>query len=1107
MLNDISNWYKTIPIFNNETPRDLTSFKPNEKFTDETFLTYTDSLISEVKYQEIMNNPYDPDRTTAELLYNIKEWKRISDLFLNSKLFPPELNCDTFCQGKIGDCYFVSMISLISNYGEMLTRLFPILENEHGYYEVILFINGWKRVIVDDFLPVIIEDYNYKLITCTPQKYENCFYFMLLEKAWAKVNKNYYNIFNGDPYEALLVLTGLHGEVKDFGLSPEIFGKEEKKKLIEDMREHIRRKGSLYGAGFNGHAYAILNVQQYTINNNNYQVLQIRDPYGQVRLKEIYKHLDLKFNNLKAIVEDDLLPIFQEFNQTPDNGIFYISNKYFLQLFDSLCQNYFMPNSTNIDFLFKFDLEDIYKNYFFFEMTVDKISLVHFNLTSQFFDKKTGKMKFRKPFKIKMNPNFSNENDDSINIGNYNRVSRGRYFVEWKYDDNVGNVIIPPKEILFWIYFEGKIDVNFLGMSENSQIEKYFYGLNFKTNNGMKFEKKIYRISEKLGLYYKRMGNIKEFVERVLHCNINSDVEEKGYSLTYQENGNVAFSFIMNKEDLKKSKILSQNMDFPEYIFEGNLAQSRRIIGDGNIYFGDNIVYRGKINYNLFPQFVQEKNDNDLIIRVEAKRFKLSQEINEDELVNINVLKKGPFKGQLKKSTHPHALTKCITPYRNGWICDQCGKYFNTTISSFYCSVCDFDFCSENCVKPNSTWRERPEHYYPQYHFKSLQHNHPLICVKLLDRNNNLKCFSCLQNILPENKIFYCTKCDFRLCEKCQINEKSGNTFQFHCSWHPHPLTFCKTKGKKEEKKKKDKCLIKPNQENLDDSDFFFTCNHCGIIYSRIKDSFYCTACDFYICMKCYKDYFFYIGRENENAKNINMGNQQVFPVLCKCFLYDENENVSTIKCKKCNVDIKLENQTYDAYYCSICNSNFCIKCYSCHKVLFQDNVLIFDGYFQDNRKHGFGVSYKKNNDINFSGNWENGEFKLINEIPHSHLFKRKSFNNNIQCDICLKLCDIYDTGISCSSCNFNICDKCLIEINSKLVNSSKIHPHILEFEKASTSSSDNICNICNFPIQKLHFVCKICNKNTMTSTSRSTQTEEQSSFKCCFRCLLRKIK
>ena len=57
-------------------------------------------------------------------------------------------------------------------------------------------------------------------------------------------------------------------------------------------------------------------------------------------------------------------------------------------------------------------------------------------------------------------------------------------------------------------------------------------------------------------------------------------------------------------------------MDFPEYIFEWNIYNNRRIIGDGNIYSGDNIVYHDKINYNLFPQFVQENNSNRLIIDV-----------------------------------------------------------------------------------------------------------------------------------------------------------------------------------------------------------------------------------------------------------------------------------------------------------------------------------------------------------------------------------------------------------------------------------------------------------------------------------------------------------
>ena len=69
--------------------------------------------------------------------------------------------------------------------------------------------------------------------------------------------------------------------------------------------------------------------------------------------------------------------------------------------------------------------------------------------------------------------------------------------------------------------------------------------------------------------------------------------------------------------------------------------------------------------------------------------------------------------------------------------------------------------------------------------------------MKILNRNNNFKCFSCLNNILENDYLFYCIKCDFRLCNKCILIEKRGENCQFHCVWYEHPLIFCKTKGKK----------------------------------------------------------------------------------------------------------------------------------------------------------------------------------------------------------------------------------------------------------------------------------------------------------------------
>ena len=991
-------------------------------------------------------------------------WKRISELFPDYDLFPTELHCDNFQQEEIGDCYFVDMISLISNYGELLTRLFPIEKNDHGYYEVILFINGWKRVILDDYIPILrYGQINQKLLGCSSKKYQKCFYFMLLEKAWAKVNKNYYNIYGGSSNDSLLVLTGFDGEKILINNSP---NEDRKNQILKDMENGIRKNGHLFGVNDYGHAYSLLDIETFLVNNINYKVLKVRNPWGETGThfldslnNNINEDLRTRFRNRRDIVEDELVPRLEQYNNTIDNGIFFISKNYFFQLFRSYSINYHMFDSSVIEFLLKCNIKDINKRFFTFKLIVEENSLIQINLTKHYFNKE-GRMIFGyHQTKIKIKPSINENNNNEIDGPTIKKIPPGAYFIEWNYEN-----FDPPEEILFWICYQGKIKLDFVGNNERSQINfNYFI---FNSNEGLTIKKNSYKLSEKLGEKYRRQVKIFEFVENTLHCNINGDEEDRGYSITYQENDNIAFSFIMSKEDIKKTRVLSQNLDFPDYIFEGNNSRYRRIIGEGNIYLDNNIVYHGQMNYNLFPQRIHENDPNRLIIDVEAKRFKLSQEIIEDELIRINARRYGPFEGQRTLITHPHALTKCITPIRQGWKCDHCDTSFCNKKYSFYCTLCDFDFCDDNCRRPNTACRQMTPHQTSRFHFKSLLHKHSLVKIKIANRNNHLKCFSCLKDIQPEKRFYYCTKCDFRLCEKCQITESRGKHWQFITSWHEHPLSFCITKGYKkgEVRTNSDKVEI------LEDNEFYFTCNHCGIEYSRKKDTFYCTACDFYVCMKCYKNYFFYIEREINNAVNINKGNCEVYPVKCRCFLNNDNE-AQTVNCNKCNTQLNLADWTY---YCSNCNSNFCNICYRSHKVIFQNNILIFDGNFVNNIKNGFGITYKENNEINYSGNWENGIFKLMKNINHgSHPLIRNSFNENIQCDICYKLCDSYDCGLSCSQSNLNICDNCIIKINTKL-----IKPIFNVYEVIiKRKPKEYKCDYCKKNLLGIFFIFKIKNK------------------------------
>lgn len=478
MINELNSWYKSLPTFKNQIPRSLDSFNPNEKFKDDLFIAGPDSLIAQNVYQNIINqyNSY-PDnadlqiqRIQVEELNSIHVWKRISELFPDYDLFPPELHCDNFQQEEIGDCYFIDIISLISNYGELLTRLFPIQKNNHGYYEVILFINGWKLVIIDDYIPVLeYNQSNIKLLGCTSKKYQNCFYFMLLEKAWAKVNKNYYNIYYGSSNNSLLVLTGFDGEKIIINNNPNEFRKNQ---ILEEMERGIRKYGHLCGVNDYGHAYSLLDIETFLVNNINYKVLKVRNPWGVIGnqifnskdniniTNELYTH----FKNRRDIVEDELVPRLQQYNKTIDNGIFFVSKKYFFQLFRSYSICYHMFDSSVIEFLLKFNLNDINKNYFLFKLIVEEKSLIQINLTKHTFDNE-GRMIFNyyNP-QIKIKPSINENNDNEIKEPTLKKFPPGEYYIEWNYE----NTVTPPKEILFWICFKGKIQLNFVGMSKKS---------------------------------------------------------------------------------------------------------------------------------------------------------------------------------------------------------------------------------------------------------------------------------------------------------------------------------------------------------------------------------------------------------------------------------------------------------------------------------------------------------------------------------------------------------------------------------------------------------------------------------------------------------------
>ena len=139
------------------------------------------------------------------------------------------------------------------------------------------------------------------------------------------------------------------------------------------------------------------------------------------------------------------------------------------------------------------------------------------------------------------------------------------------------------------------------------------------------------------------------------------------------------------------------------------------------------------------------------------------------------------------------------------------------------------------------------------------QHPHPLIFCFTPERTKNVeywncnKCFSRYSKQIPS---FFCTFCDYDLCQNClgkfkinqveinkttsQVETNQNNNFQWQ-KIYPEPKHFL--------------ALILKRNKN-----FTWKCDNCIKNYKNDESLFYCSLCDFNICKEC----------KNKNNKNIH---------------------------------------------------------------------------------------------------------------------------------------------------------------------------------------------------------------------------------------------
>ncbi len=180
-------------------------------------------------------------------------------------------------------------------------------------------------------------------------------------------------------------------------------------------------------------------------------------------------------------------------------------------------------------------------------------------------------------------------------------------------------------------------------------------------------------------------------------------------------------------------------------------------------------------------------NQNNDDINNQIPQIDFSENSNNKNIVSL-------IYTPIKIKIHEHPLIFCETKERSGqYICDSCSSNFNFNIPSFYCTFCDFDLC-QNCLGKfqlnqifisdfNNNHFENTINLYNNnilyWQKKFVIHNHPLTLIKKPNKFSNWICDYCNKKYTFENLSYYCSLCDFDLCEKCSFNNLLLNNNQY----------------------------------------------------------------------------------------------------------------------------------------------------------------------------------------------------------------------------------------------------------------------------------------------------------------------------------------
>lgn len=409
---------------------------------------------------------------------------------------------------------------------------------------------------------------------------------------------------------------------------------------------------------------------------------------------------------------------------------------------------------------------------------------------------------------------------------------KGEYIIIGKFK---GADIKKKVSLLIRIYSQENLFFEFIkNIKADETIIDYKYIFNYEPYQTLKRVKYIYKNCEDLREKFLYHKTLIKFLKEKLGCEFT--LSGLGFYIDSFHNNKVDCIIRVDKTKTAKFKqiIVSQKIEKsnkPSNIYVGESHINGEIIGRGEIWelketlkdenyekpLETKLIFRGEIMENKQVKASEIIQDNQTSEFKETYNYDNSGQNNghqnfkrriskvdiferDDDEISVHSELEITNKNNWKINTplHPysnHNLFLCETErfFGDGYLCNRCRKEFKNTIPSYYCTRCDFDIC-DNCIKEKIMEENSKIGEYDNegdfWQFKSQYHIHPLTYLTL--KNDLLwTCDKCKLEIDNDDFFYFCSECEYYLCEDCKQKEKIGNPYQLLSLWHEHHLSFC----------------------------------------------------------------------------------------------------------------------------------------------------------------------------------------------------------------------------------------------------------------------------------------------------------------------------